>query len=234
MLKYYIEEGGDRSIDETREMLKRYEMFHKHFGDSLLCSTSLPKFAGKRFLVKQPSGRVCLRKLRPASLTASMSAKISARRTSIKTETDLLTPKMETDEVLDFYSNSSRQDFNLLADMGVPSDIFEPEHRAIHQQNAGPKSALSEAPEKLSGQVHRCFEVRQHQTVNRNQKIRFNFGAPSRPQNKLRRKWIGTPRVAPGFRSSGAIGKRLGFVQESKFESRHQFLFNTFYLDLLL
>ena len=230
MLKYYIEEGGHRSIDETREMLKRYEMFHKHFGDSLLCSTSLPKFSGKRLLVKQPSGRVCLRKLRPAS----MSAKISARRISIKTETDLLTPKMETDEVLDFYSNSSRQDFNLLADMGVPSDIFEPEHRSMHQQNSGPKSVLSEAPEKLSGQVIRCFEVRRHQTVNRNPKIRFNFGAPNRPQNKLRRKWVGTPRVAPGFRSSGAIGKRLGSFQESKFESRHQFLFNTLYLDLVL
>jgi hypothetical protein len=92
---------------------------------------------------------------------------------------------------------------------------------------------MSDAPEKISAPVQLCFKTRHQQTVNRNQKIRFSFGAPNWPQNKLRRKWIGSPRVAPGFRSSGAIGKRLG-CDESKFESRQQFLFNTFYLEHVL
>ena len=128
MLKFYNEEGLNATADQTREMIKRYEMFVKHFGDSLLCSTNLPKFSGKRFLSKQPSGRVTLRKLRPAYAN---STKIRAHRFSdVKPEpTFLLDSKMETDDLLDYYSNSSRQDFNLLADMGLPSDIFEPEDR---------------------------------------------------------------------------------------------------------
>jgi hypothetical protein len=129
MLKFYIEEGGNASNEETREMIKRYEMFLKHFGDSLFCSISLHKFPGKRFIVKQPSGRVCLKKLRPAS--ATFASKVTARRDSDnKMGTDfLLEPKLEPEELLDYYSNSSRQDFSLLADMGVPTNIFEPEHR---------------------------------------------------------------------------------------------------------
>lgn len=127
MLKFYIEEGGNASNDETREIIKRYEMFLKHFGDSLLCSISQHKFPGKRFLVKQPSGRLCLKKLRPASFAA----KSTGRRVSDNKMDSgfLLEPKLEPEELLDYYSNSSRQDFSLLADMGVPTNIFEPEHR---------------------------------------------------------------------------------------------------------
>ena len=128
MLKFYNEEGLAATADQTREMIKRYEMFVQHFGDSLLCSTNVPKFSGKRILAKQPSGRVSLRKLRPAYGGAS---KIKVRRFSdVKPEPNFfLETKMESDDMLDYYSNSSRQDFNLLADMGLPSDIFEPEDR---------------------------------------------------------------------------------------------------------
>jgi hypothetical protein len=59
--------------------------------------------------------------------------------------------------------------------MGVPSNIFEPEHISpIHP--IGPKS---DAPEKISPLVQKLFDVGQTQTVDRNRRIVFDFGAPT-------------------------------------------------------
>ena len=120
----------------------------------------------------------------------------------------------------------------------VFNNLVFPPHRSTphhhNQQYSRPKSSLSDGPEKISNQVLRCFEVRRHLTVDRNKKLRFNFGAKNLSQEKLKRKWIGAPRVVHGFRSNGAIGKRLASSQETKFESRRQHLLNDFYLEHVL
>ena len=120
----------------------------------------------------------------------------------------------------------------------VFNNLVFPPHRSTphhhNQQYSRPKSSLSDGPEKISNQVLRCFQVRRHLTVERNKKVRFNFGAKNLSQEKLKRKWIGAPRAVHGFRSNGAIGKRLASSQETKFESRRQHLLNDFYLEHVL
>ena len=119
--------------------------------------------------------------------------------------------------------------FNIIV---FPLRRSTPHHH--NQQYSRPKSSLSDGPEKISNQVLRCFQVRRHLTVDRNKKVRFNFGAKNLSQEKLKRKWIGAPRAVHGFRSNGAIGKRLASSQETKFESRRQHLLNDFYLEHVL
>ena len=210
-MKHFSENGHE-------ELRSKYELFYKHFGDAILCSTSLPKSGRVRKVqAGHPTGsRVSLRKLRPVT-------KVTIPNT-IKTETE-----METD---DFYSNSSRQDFNLLADMGVPSDIFEPEHRSLQIEQ---KSVLTDAPEKISPLVQKFFKVRNVQTVNRNPKVLFALGVPNWPHSRLKRKWVLSPRVAPGFRASGVIAKRFGSDEGTRTEMRQQLLLNNnSYLELIL
>lgn len=219
MLKQYIEGSDSLTTDEIREFVARYNMFKEYFGDSLCC-TILPKYEGRYFINKQPPGRIYLRKLRP-----SRSNQIPADPVSFV--------KMETDDLLDYYSNSSRQDFNLLADMGVPSDIFEPEQQAHH--HFMPRPMLQDTPEKISLQVKRVFDVRKNTTVIRYPRVVFNFGAPNWGPDRLRRKRLVAPRLAPGFKNCGAVGKRLvGIDQSTQLEYRQQFLFNNLYLDYIL
>ena len=218
MLKYYIETGDEKPYSELNE---RYELFYRHFGDAIFCSSNVQKSGNKRpHVSRQPPGRIFLRKLRPITKVAT--------RGIIKTE-------IETEEMMDFYSNSSRQDFNLLADMGVPSDIFEPEHRSSQKRiQLGPESVLSDAPEKISAPAQRFFETRFGQTVNRNPKIFIAFGIGSWPQTRLRRKWIHRPRVTSGFKGTGFIAKRLGSDSETRLELKQQLLVNSSYLELVL
>jgi hypothetical protein len=95
LLKHCIENGHDKPYNE---LSKRYELFYKHFGDAIFCSTHAPKSANRRAPPsRHPPGRVFLRKLRPVT-------KVTHHRSAIKTETE-----MDTNELMDFYSNSSRQ-----------------------------------------------------------------------------------------------------------------------------
>ncbi len=76
--------------------------------------------------------------------------------------------------------------FFLFSPMSLINFICQFVCRSAQSQmiHSGPKTIMSDAPENIAIQVQRCFKTCHPQTVNRNQKIRFNFGAPNWSQNR--------------------------------------------------
>lgn len=187
----------DQEIDKRNQ---RYETFIKYFGDSISCSATVSTRQSASSEVQgKPTSAMVSRSAAVRNLR-NISGYVAPKKSTfqIKSESGI---KMEVDDF-------NRPDFNLYADMEMPTDIFEPERGLQSKTAAGrPLPVLPDTATPLSPSVQAVFEVNRNFSVNRNAKMSFALRG-AWPSNRLKRKYIGAPRLGVGFRGYGVIGRR--------------------------